>query len=358
METEKLYRKHGFIKESFSVYPIFIYSYLCRGQYEQAYRLMKKYRLHSGNFDAEGNLKPGREHYYKALGQYFLGISRNDSAEYYFRKLWKCGFYYEAARGLCDLFTKIGKHDSVRTYSAICESEVDSIVKTTRNNPVVQSSGICDFGRIQRLLDEKGNKRIRTIILASTVILLLFSLLLIFFPRKSAIRRKLLHLFRFGTLSGDVGMHTKTSSDNPNNILSEADDSMIENAGMMEENKKKVVSDKIASIKKSEIYQKFVMCTTPSVDAKGIQESDWRILEDKVEATFPILYSILIGNHKLTKTEYRVTLLIAVGFQTLEISTILGTTKQTISNAKNSANYKIYGEYGAKMLFGNLKKYM
>ena len=353
LKTEKLYLGEGYFAESFSVYPIYIYILLERKQYAKAHSLMQKYKKFSGNFDNDGHLKPGREHYYKALGIYFLGVNNNDSAEYCFRKLQQYGFKYEAARGLCDLYAAAGCHDSVNKYNVLCEAEMDSILRISRDNKLVQGDELYDFGRIQRLLDKKYNKR-ATIFICLLLLICLF----VFALRKSSIIENLSCLFNIGR-KGHTTSNIKNSPENEENedhnefgILETKCDkiSAVQN--------RRVTNEQITKIKRNDIYCKFVENSKATADKSSIEECDWIALEHKIEEAFPTLYSTLKSCHKLTKMEYNVCLLTAIGFQTLEISTILDVSKQQISNAKNMANYKIYGSHGARLLFANLKEEM
>lgn len=362
IKVEKLYRVKGYSVESFSVYPIYIYTHLNRGQYSKAHNLMMKYRRNSGNFDAKGDLKPGREHYYKALGLYFLGVNNNDSAEYYFRKLQQSGFDYEGARGLCDMYAAMGCHDSVNKYNALCEAEMDSIIKDTHDNKLLQGDEQYDFARIQRLMDENERKRGMIIIMVFfSPVLLFVTLVIIRFgkPIVTNILSTQLNTKRQTNIAQVIpNLQISSSENDDENLRNEVSILKEEYDKLLAIQKKKETNDQIIKIKKSDVYCKFVKSSKPTIDKIIILEEDWLALEKQIEEAFPVLFSTLKSNMKLTTVEYYVCLLTAIGFQTLEISTILNSKKQKISNIKNIANYKIYGSHGAKQLFFNMKDEM
>ena len=74
---------------------------------------MQKFESKSGLFDKHGNIATPREYYYYYKAKYFLGTQQLDSAEFYFRKLGRFGYSYEASRGLMDVYVKRHNTDSI-----------------------------------------------------------------------------------------------------------------------------------------------------------------------------------------------------------------------------------------------------
>ena len=365
LETEKLYRKHGFIKESFSVYPIFIYSYLCRGQYEQAYRLMKKYRLHSGNFDAEGNLKPGREHYYKALGQYFLGISRNDSAEYYFRKLGNYNFGYESAQGLLKVYSVKNDNDSVSKYTRLCEAEMDSILTQKKASELIQASSPHTFDRIK----PKANKS-RKILTVIALLCAVVAVVLVFYGRR-LFRKYKSRIANLGNSLSETEEAYRQISNSHKKAICEADIEHVSESSVycpdVTRNKESDVfagkTDKQKEYKKifiesAENTREFVTKNAGYVGnlkqkadiGKPMSSNEWKALRNDVAQNLGKIYNIVFEKDILSEQEAKVCILLLLGLKSGHIAVLIGKSSQRVSNAKAIINKKLFGSTDARSL--------
>ena len=365
LETEKLYRKHGFIKESFSVYPIFIYSYLCRGQYEQAYRLMKKYRLHSGNFDAEGNLKPGREHYYKALGQYFLGISRNDSAEYYFRKLGNYNFGYESAQGLLKVYSVKNDNDSVSKYTRLCEAEMDSILTQKKASELIQASSPHTFDRIK----PKANKS-RKILTVIALLCAVVAVVLVFYGRR-LFRKYKSRIANLGNSLSETEEAYRQISNSHKKAICEVDIEHVSESSVycpdVTRNKESDVfagkTDKQKEYKKifiesAENTREFVTKNAGYVGnlkqkadiGKPMSSNEWKALRNDVAQNLGKIYNIVFEKDILSEQEAKVCILLLLGLKSGHIAVLIGKSSQRVSNAKAIINKKLFGSTDARSL--------
>ena len=365
LETEKLYRKHGFIKESFSVYPIFIYSYLCRGQYEQAYRLMKKYRLHSGNFDAEGNLKPGREHYYKALGQYFLGISRNDSAEYYFRKLGNYNYGYESAQGLLKVYSVKNDNDSVSKYTRLCEAEMDSILTQKKASELIQASSPHTFDRIK----PKANKS-RKILTVIALLCAVVAVVLVFYGRR-LFRKYKSRIANLGNSLSETEEAYRQISNSHKKAICEVDIEHVSEGSVycpdVARNKESDVfagkTDKQKEYKKifiesAENTREFVTKNAGYVGnlkqkadiGKPMSSNEWKALRNDVAQNLGKIYNIVFEKDILSEQEAKVCILLLLGLKSGHIAALIGKSSQRVSNAKAIINKKLFGSTDARSL--------
>ena len=365
LETEKLYRKHGFIKESFSVYPIFIYSYLCRGQYEQAYRLMKKYRLHSGNFDAEGNLKPGREHYYKALGQYFLGISRNDSAEYYFRKLGNYNFGYESAQGLLKVYSVKNENDSVSKYTRLCEAEMDSILTQKKASELIQASSSHTFDRIKT----KANKS-RKILTVIALLCAVVAVVLVFYGRR-LFRKYKSRIANLGNSLSETEEAYRQISNSHKKAICEVDIEHVSESSVycpdVTRNKESDVfagkTDKQKEYKRifiesAENTREFVTKNAGYVGnlkqkadiGKPMSSNEWKALRNDVAQNLGKIYNIVFEKDILSEQEAKVCILLLLGLKSGHIAALIGKSSQRVSNAKAIINKKLFGSTDARSL--------
>ena len=87
-------------------------------------------------------------------------------------------------------------------------------------------------------------------------------------------------------------------------------------------------------------------------------EKDWETLIHLFAQNMPLAYTIIYVNNTLTETEQRICLLSLLGFQSSEMSYVLGMSNQGISNLKSSSNAKLFGESTAKTLKKNLVSHL
>ncbi len=131
-QCRKEFAKHGMHQEAASVFPTAIYIHLLNSNYDKAKEMMRIFEGESGLFDSIGNIKKGRESYYYSKGLYYLGIHKNDSAEFYFRKLQTInlnhGFF--ANKGLLSLYRHQNSIDSISKYATLYEKSVDDLFST------------------------------------------------------------------------------------------------------------------------------------------------------------------------------------------------------------------------------------
>ena len=84
-------------------------------------------------------------------------------------------------------------------------------------------------------------------------------------------------------------------------------------------------------------------------------ETEWDALEIVVKRLLPDFYdSIINGNATLNAQEKKVCLLTKLHFIPSEVATLLGVTKQRVTNLRSNINEKMFGEKGSKSFDGNI----
>ncbi len=84
-------------------------------------------------------------------------------------------------------------------------------------------------------------------------------------------------------------------------------------------------------------------------------QKDWKLLMETMEYTNPALYGKIILSNNLSPQEIYTSLLTMLNFSSGELTVLLDTSKQRVSNIKASANYKLFGNKDAKTLLRNLE---
>lgn len=179
-----LCKKYGFNEMATQVYPTAIYVSLTRGEYEKAKSYMDIFENQSGLFDADGNIRSGKEHYYYSKGLYYAGVGDLDSAEYYFRRLISYGHYYEAYKGLLSVYASKEKTDSIGKYVELAEYALGQWMGSQQTNNIIRSSAMYRYERNQNLALANAHRatRFRLLwIIMMMLSVLLFSIVFIIF---------------------------------------------------------------------------------------------------------------------------------------------------------------------------------
>ena len=88
-------------------------------------------------------------------------------------------------------------------------------------------------------------------------------------------------------------------------------------------------------------------------------DKHWRKLTIMVGENFPLFFDRISHNHvgkNLTLTEQRVAMLTRLHFTSSEMANVMDVSPASVSNAKLSANEKLYGDKNARTLLQNMLK--
>ena len=112
---------------------------------------------------------------------------------------------------------------------------------------------------------------------------------------------------------------------------------------------------KIQTLSKSDIINRFKEMTIPHIPPTLPSQKDWKLLMETMEYTNPALYENIILSDNLSLQEIYACLLTMLHFSPGELTVLLDTSKQRVSNIKASANYKLFGKKDAKALLKNIE---
>ena len=105
---------------------------------------------------------------------------------------------------------------------------------------------------------------------------------------------------------------------------------------------------------KSDIVKIFKEMAIPHIPKILPCNRDWTLLIETIEYSNPTLYEKIIVSNNLSQQEIYTCLLTMLHFSSGELSILLDTSKQRVSNIKASANYKLFGNKDARALSSNL----
>lgn len=363
----ELYEKNRMHAAAVGALPTLIEVFLKNHQYDLARREIIKFRTQSGLFDKDGELIQDRRHSYDLFGRYYLGIQNVDSAEFYFRKLRKAGFMYEADRGLLAVFYGKNNVDSIIKYARLSEQGMDDILANMKTDAVKQSVSLYNYSRIQKAVtrSEQKVKMAKIELIAGCIILLCALVLLsVWYKEKQMKKEKELEKLNVAyvgvmqdciQLKNDIEVIRKNKDIAIKNKISRIN----ELEKQLKENQDKYTSLDI--LKKFKVWQscdivvKFKNMARPSLSRQEAKEDDWSLLETMFGQCLPLQFRNIMGEASLGRQEQHICVLVCAGFSNTEISVILKTSSQRITNAKASANYKMFGERNASNLMHNLQ---
>ena len=359
------YLEHGMHEEAAGVYPVLIYVCIERGQFSKARYYMDIYERESGLFDSSNNILAGREHYYKALGQYFLGISRNDSAEYYFRKLGNYNFGYESAQGLLKVYSVKNDNDSVSKYTRLCEAEMDSILTQKKASELIQASSSHTFDRIKT----KANKS-RKILTVIALLCAVVAVVLVFYGRR-LFRKYKSRIANLGNSLSQTEEAYRQISNSHKKAICEVDIEHVSESSVycpdVTRNKESDVfagkTDKQKEYKKifiesAENTREFVTKNAGYVGnlkqkadiGKPMSSNEWKALRNDVAQNLGKIYNIVFEKDILSEQEAKVCILLLLGLKSGHIAALIGKSSQRVSNAKAIINKKLFGSTDARSL--------
>lgn len=335
-KANMLYKKYGMNKYAAQVFSTPIYAYLECGQYPQARYYMDIYEKESGLFDKNANIEIGREHYYKAKGKYCLGINQIDSAEYYYRKLGRYGFRYETAQGLLAVYSVRLNSDSVKKYSMLSEREMDNILNGTQAKATVLANSLYNYSKLQKQIDEEKllHERNKYILIFVGFVILLGLVCLVRRFKKTWKRmaEKLLETNKDYMQTQANLQKYKDKYDGIDNL------------------------DKKKDLMETDIFQKFKEMAKPKKGHKIPQVEDWKELYRSFKKHLPVLYEKMKSS-KLSAQEFQVCMLTYLDMGNPSIAVLIDTSPNTITNAKQKANRKLFEDKRASSLYDNLLKF-
>ena len=360
------YQKHGYFQQAARVLPSSIYVWLNRQDYAKVHQLQQIYETQSGLFDEYGNIAKGKEHYYYGKGLYYLGIEKFDSAEFFFRKVPSNKFKYDSQRGMLKLYLLIGDQDSIEKYSALLGYASDEYFTGQQAQAMHQAKGMYDYSRNQKLAmkkSEEAHKKNQLIIIMSILSFLIISVLIVLYlynKKQKKHEMTQLNLRYVNTLSNlrqvqndltNLGVEyseLRVQKEQDAHILQERINMYKAKYGRLEE------QEKVEVLRQVPIVNNLSNNLKPGNANISVTKKDWQELYVVIKEVLPSFYSNVICGSNLTHQETQVAVLTKLEYNINEIAILLTTTPQRITNARASANKKLFGDNSAKTFTRNL----
>lgn len=386
----KLFHEHGYQQAALLSSRTLIHLYVeSSDRLTEAKQLMDRFESEYDKFDENHELPPSDRKYYYYKGRYYEKTGRLDSAEFYYRKMYKPDMPYTSLdplyRGLFNVFTKRHQPDSIAKYAQLfCEANDSSV---TRKDQEVTAQIAANY-RYQRFQKEAIKHESEAFRARIVIVILIFALIAV---ACVALYRRKVYLDKQRKMQKEYSNAIITYQDNLRSLemletarkatietiqqeLGDAHKAMVKineqyensKAELMEENE--TLKRKITELERQSPVAKQLEHTKEFketdivkrifdlLDHPTISLSDDEL--DSLTKTVSLFYPPLI--HDLTQTKdisvlgRRVCMLAILNLRPGDIANLLDLSSQQVSNLRLSLNHSLFGEETARTLYKNL----
>lgn len=368
----------------------------------EAKALMEQFEAESDMFDEYGELPPLQRHYYEYRGKYYEGINQLDSAEYFYRKIYRHGMSFVSLdpmyRGLLSVYKKRHQSDSIAKYAQLYCQANDSSIALKDRSIIAQMAATYSYNRLQKEVyksEIKAYWRFVGLIIAMVLILLFIVVSFLiwrYYKRKIKVikteyvessEKYKMNLRKLEVLSD---AHNKVIETIQQELNKAYDESSVfrtkyanlqqtisllcqeyesNKAALLEENKE--LKEKIEKLQKNETISKYIHVSESFMDELIVKqilnladkrvgpprESYWIELTKVFGKSFPTLYRELCQNCNTTQN-IRVCILTILAIRNDDQAILLNTTKQRVTNIKSFLNKALFNETSSRTLRRNL----
>ena len=396
IEVQHLYQRYGLLQNALQSFTKLIHIYVNdSNKLIQTKELIDKYDSEFSSFDKNHELQGAKRKFYFYKGRYFEGVNQLDSAEYYYRKIYRPNMSYTAMdpmyRGLLSVFTKRHQADSIAKYSQLLCLANDSSIAKKDQDLTAQMAASYNYNRYQKeaLENEKIAHHTQIILISILVGVAIVALFLYTIWRNHLKKQERLRAeYTKATEEYEKNIRTmrlldsayqevinamkeelsKTKSESQSRL--EAITSKYEKSkSELEEENRKLV-DSIKRLEKQETISDYLKKTNELMDSeivKHIKEleqkplsrlanGDWNILNAEIAINFPSIIHDLNSLPKITDQKIRVCLLVILKIQDSCIANWLDLKANRISNIKSELNQELFGDNSARTLYNNLRQ--
>ena len=414
----ELYRQHGgdHLAAQILILPISIY--LNRGQYQRAWEDMQIYEKESGFFDEMGNILPGKELFYYYKGLYFLSQNRDDDAIDLFRKTLNGGFLEAGYKGLLSAYEKKHIPDSIAKYARFFANANDDSYLGVEQDIIHQTSALYNYNRQQKIAEDLAREARTSRMWATFISLLGIITIVIGYKKvKSKAKQEIKQLStdyenslnqlyvakdRLRLLNYDYEVKNRqleseieelkkdiAQANQEKNMLDESvnelqqrlSDLTDEQKEMFNQHKEEIKNkemeiakwqekakqfdkqiilnkglDTEARFRESVIYKKFEVRSLSKHVIVPLEEKDWNALTEAFRTHYIHYYTFVAQEHHLPVNQFRLCMLIRLGFNNEQIRKLMNKDTQQVYRLKRLANYSLFGSRDASTLEENITK--
>ena len=356
------YKEHGYVKEAAKTIGPTIGFLIEKGDYERAEAYLNIYEQESGVINS-GEVDNRRAIFYYPKGLFLLETGKTDSAQYYFRKLISSvdmtSDNVEAGyRGLYLVYKKTGQKDSLAKYADLCYQQNNYNYVSTSKDDIQRMQSLYNYSRSQKeamlMKDEANKNRIYFMVALVLGILAACAGFVVWIIARQEKKEAI------NNLKINYENEKQNLEKTKNDLLKLKDEEFTQ----LEEEKNEALAEHERRIKEYEnlLHLRKDRATREELEATNIyhrikyilkmpnrkmKRDDWKDLEQMIDEKIPTFYQTLNSLYpKLNNSDYRMCMLIRLGFTPSEISILTNTPNSTISMKRSRFLFSMFHSEG------------
>ena len=391
-----LYLRYGLLQNALQSSNSLLYLYVDNpSKLKEAKELIDKYEELSTHFDRSLELRGDKRQFYYYKGKYFEEINQLDSAEYYYRKVYRPNMSFvdmdPMYRGLLSVFTKRDLSDSIAKYSRLLTMACDSSIAQKDQALTAQMAASYNYNRYQK--DSLKNERIANraqLILTLVIFIVVFAVAIVYSKWRNHLKKqeKLRTEYDSATKALENNLQTlqmldvsyqeviavikeeldKTRNESHTRLEALTAEYEQNKTELEEENKR--LSESIKRLEQQKTISDYLKRTSELMNTEAVKhvkdleqkplshlkEKDWDMLYTEIAKYFPNILQDLNSSPKITKQKTRVCLLVSLRIQDNCIANWLDLKPNRVSNIKSELNQELFNETSARTLYNNLRR--
>ena len=365
------YRKYGYTQEALRYSRTLMHLYTEPPQrLAEAKVLMDQFESESELFDERHELPPSQRQYYEYKGLYYEGINNLDSAEYYYRKIFRPRMtpvdQDPMYKGLLSVFTKRHQADSIAKYARLYCMANDSSIALKDRDAVAQMTATYNYSRLQKEAHKNEIKAYKTllglIIAAAVAVLALVAAFLVWKRFRRKYQQEIMQLkteyanasYEYEENLRELQLLESAHQENESERKRLLDENVELQSRIRELQKEKAISRNLSAsalFAEEPIVKRFHEIGVQPLE--NVKEEEWAELTDTFANSYPDLFLDLC-QYCNTPQSIRVCMLTVMGLGNNEQANLLGTTSSRISNVKLALNKALFNESSSRTLNKNL----
>ena len=353
------YKKFGYPTEAARSLGVPMSSLILTKQYAKVKRYMDIYERESGYFD--GKRIPGLRYdsYFYAKGLYYLNI-HSDSAKMCFLKCSNLAKSVNAKRLAFDGWYRYYKQknliDSIKMYADLFIQYSDSVRIQNEAEAMSKTSALYNYSQWQKQakIQEVEKNRARIVILLMIILVVVMIVVVILYVKnirkERQIRKEQLLFVKQQILMKELELQKNQEE------LAKMKNELSSKSSLVLDKEKSIMmlKDEIEALTNdcpqdnNESYamfqQKAMVIKFRELAEKGIEPSSqqWDVLDNIFESFFKQFRLSLEKNSKLNENEYRICMLVWLGFVPNQMKILMGMSSSNISNIRKRLSKKLF----------------
>ena len=394
-ETMVQFRKRGKEQEAIQTSTMLMHIYTEQPEHMSELKsLLEEYDAKSDLFDENHELPPSKRQYYYYKGRYYEHLNQLDSAELYYRKIYRPNMSHMSAnpmyKGLLSVYQKKNKSDSIAKYAELycISNDSSSIIKDQELTAKMSASYNYSRYQKQSIVDAQiANDRLHIIIIwmGIAIVAILAALLLgrRYVSKKQTLKRLEVDYAKAQDDYTRMLQSMKHLEAKHREVIAAAKKDHIESHALIdmlnrqhEEERERLeqelqeAKDRVEQLDrqlKLSDYQKAVVPFLNQGIVKRVRhyaedsqhqlsENDLNTLAGVVNDYFPDLISDIDGSPAISPLARQVCLLALLNVKPGDIVHLLGISSSQVSNLRRELNVALFNENTTRTLYQNLAK--